>query len=122
DDLAADVGRGARTVVDQDLLSERGPHGLGDRARDDVRAATGRIRHDPANRLVRPGLRQGPGAGKRRCRPGEEVSPLHCSYCGGCCESCGPATRWSIAPKMLWPSLPFISMRIVSPKRMNSVD
>jgi len=36
-------------------------------------------------------------------------------------QAAGEAMLWSMAPKMLVPSLPLISMRMVSPNFMNSV-
>ena len=63
-DLRADVGGRARAVVDHHLLAQRLAHGLGHGAGQHVGAAAGRVRHDPAQRLVGQRLGGGPGGGR----------------------------------------------------------
>ena len=65
-------------VVDDDGAAQRGRHGFGNRARHDVRAATGRVALHPFEWLGVLGVGQGEGGGQ--CRPGkggEEVFALH---------------------------------------------
>ena len=57
-ELGADDTAGARLVVDDDLLAPEFSKLLSDQARKQVAAATGRIRHDEADRLAREVLRR----------------------------------------------------------------
>ena len=63
DDLRADVAVGAGLVLDDDRLAPRFRELLADRAREDVRRAARRVRHDDADRLCGIGLRV-----RRRCK------------------------------------------------------
>ena len=113
----------AATVVDHQGLSRA----LGELGRErpgkGIGAAAGRKRHDQVHGFGRP-VRRGAGChgqGQRgqagAQRPARQAPP----GCADAAHSAGSTMFWSMAPKMLWPSLPFISMRMVSPKRMNSV-
>ena len=59
---------GAGDVLDHDGLAERDAHLLGDRARDHVRRAAGRERHDHGDRTLWEILREGGGRGTQRQR------------------------------------------------------
>ena len=66
-----------------------------------------------------------PAGGGQRCAGDEKASALHLDGLfadGWVCHFAAATIFCSMAPNRLWPSLPFISIRIVSPNFMNSVD
>ena len=68
DEVRAEIGRGARLVLDHDRLADQLLHLLPDEAREEVGPAAGRIRHDQMDRLVGIGLREGGRLRARRRR------------------------------------------------------
>ena len=55
-EAGADIGAGAATVLDDDLLIETLRHRLCDEPRDNVERAAGRDRNDETDRLARIGV------------------------------------------------------------------
>ena len=61
-ELDAEAAAGAGTVVDHDLLAERFRQPLTDEAREHIRAAAGRIRHDQRDGVIGIGFSRERGA------------------------------------------------------------
>ena len=74
DEIGADDGAAARAILDDDRLAEERRQRLGERARHEVEAATGRLRHDDAQRFRRIGLCRR-GGGYCEQRGGDEPQP-----------------------------------------------
>src|SRR5262249_46280148 len=65
DQIGAEHGTAARAILDDDRLAELGREAVGEHARDEVKTAAGRLRHDDAQRAARKALRER-GRGKER--------------------------------------------------------
>ena len=71
--LGADQPARSAAVVDHDGLAKIGRHRLRHHARPDVGGAAGREGHDPADRPVRPGLRERRARQRQRTTQGQHV-------------------------------------------------